>query len=285
MSIEEIVIAIQNGDTERKEELWQAIYKLMYKFCNKYTYAADKRGYTFEDLVSVSWFGVERAIKAYDTEKGYKFTTYLKYHLMNVIHEALELRGRKSSIRTISLDTPVGEDEDATLGELIEDEHAGEAFETVEDRELYQWVRDMVDTLKPKNKAVIQGIYFDGIERKDYADKLGVSRERMRQIEQTALRELRTKKEIQEYRKEFAYHHVGVKTYDSTWTSTTELAVLKLEDLRRMETEMMKKSQKEMEKIKMTYQTKKGGEGSAGNSYRILQNGAEQTGRTIQKVL
>lgn len=272
MSIEEIVIAIQNGDTERKEELWPAIYKLVYKYCNRYTYTADKRGYTFEDLVSVSWFGVERAIKAYDAEKGYKFTTYLKYHLMNVIHEALGLRGRKSSIRTVSLDTPVGEDEDATLGELIEDEHAGEPFETVEDRELYQWVRDMVDTLKPKNKAVIQGIYFDGIERKDYADKLGVSMERMRQIEQTALRELRTKKEIQEYRKEFAYHHVGVKAYGSTWTSTTELAVLKLEEIRQME-------------MKKIHQTKKGGKDSAGNSYRILQNGAEQTGRTIPKVL
>ena len=65
----------------------------------------------------------------------------------------------------------------------------------------------------------------------------------MRQIEQTALRELRTKKEIQEYRKEFAYHHVGVKAYGSTWTSTTELAVLKLEEIRQME----------MKKIKMIH--------------------------------
>ncbi len=58
MSIEEIVVVIQKGRTERKEKLWQAIYKLLYKFCNIYTYAANKRGYIFEDLVSVTWFGV-----------------------------------------------------------------------------------------------------------------------------------------------------------------------------------------------------------------------------------
>ena len=109
------------------------------------------------------------------------------------------------------------------------------------------------------------------MERKAYADKLGVSRERMRQIEQTALRELRAKKEIQEYRQEFSYHHVGIQTYNSTWTSTTELAVLRLEkiqqEIQQMEREMMNRFIEEEKQER--------GNVHAGHSNRILSIGEE----------
>lgn len=231
MSIEELIVEIQTGNTEAKNELWERLRRWVYKLCLRYTEYAEKQGQELGDLISYAWFGMERAIKAYDPEKEFKFITYTKYHICNTISECLGWRGRKRIDETLSLDEPLGDTEDGfTRLDTLEDEGAAEAFEAAEDRGLADWLWGRVDRLDKRQATVLRSYYRDNKSHEKIGESLGVSWSAVRDIKGKALRALRKDKEIRAYREEFAYIHVGVNSFNTTWNSSTELAVLKLED-------------------------------------------------------
>ena len=95
----------------------------------------------------------------------------------------------------ISLETPVGEDEDSTLGEFIEDRNTPSAARVMNDRSLSQQTRRVLATLTPREEKVLR-MRFGIDERSDHTlEEVGrdfeVTRERIRQIEAKALRKLR----------------------------------------------------------------------------------------------
>ena len=96
---------------------------------------------------------------------------------------------------TTSLDIMVGDDEDTTIGSFIEDESVVPAFAAIEENDRTTAIRNILDTLNDREKMVIMrrfGINLDRAETLDeIGKKLGLSRERIRQIEASALRKLR----------------------------------------------------------------------------------------------
>ena len=94
-----------------------------------------------------------------------------------------------------SLDIIVGDDEDATIGSFIEDESVTSTFMAVEENDRTIAIENVLNTLNDREKLIIMkrfGIGFDRAETLDEIGKeLGLSRERIRQIETTALRKLR----------------------------------------------------------------------------------------------
>lgn len=96
---------------------------------------------------------------------------------------------------TTSLDIVVGDDEDATVGSFIEDEAATSSFASVENDNKNEILQKVLDTLNEKEKTVIKrrfGINQDRAETLDEIGKtMGLSKERIRQIETAALRRLR----------------------------------------------------------------------------------------------
>ena len=210
MSIEELVIEIQKGNAELKNELWERVRKWAAVLCRRYAEYGGKMGCELEDLINVSWFGVERAIKAYDPDKPYKFITYMKFNVQNAISELLGLRGRKR-MPELSLDEPIGgEDEDTTR-------------------------LDMLEELRPDLREIIHGKYWQGMTCAELGRCIGVSGDRVRQLEATALGKIRQRPEMREYYNSFCYRHTGVSSFNTTWTSSTEWAVLKLEQMRERE--------------------------------------------------
>ena len=269
MSIEELVIEIQKGNAGLKNELWERIRKWAAVLCRRYAEYGGKMGCEMEDLINVSWFGVERAIKAYDPDKPYKFITYMKFNVQNAISELLGLRGRKR-LPELSLDEPLGgEDEDTTRLDMLEDKTAGEAFESVEQRELCGWVREQVEELRPDLREIIHGKYWQGMTCAELGRRIGASSDRVRQLEATALGKIRQRPEMREYYNAFCYRRVGVNSFNTTWTSSTEWAVLKLEQMRERERENEKR-------IIAQIQQEKTGEMSGENmdcrEYRILES-------------
>jgi RNA polymerase primary sigma factor len=102
---------------------------------------------------------------------------------------------RRVSRPTMSLDTPIGEEPDASLGDLIADPRSGEAIESAEYQALAQELRDIVDTLPPR-EALIVSLRFglhDGTQHTldEVADRVGLTKERIRQLEKQSLAELR----------------------------------------------------------------------------------------------
>ena len=82
-----------------------------------------------------------------------------------------------------------------TFGSFIEDESATPAFTAIEENDRTTAIRNILDTLNDREKMVIMrrfGIDLDRAETLDEIGKeLGLSKERIRQIEATALRKLR----------------------------------------------------------------------------------------------
>lgn len=96
---------------------------------------------------------------------------------------------------TTSLDIMVGDDEDTTVGSFIEDESVVPAFAAIEENDRTTAIRNILDTLNDREKMVIVRRFGIGLDRAETLDEigkeLGLSRERIRQIEAAALRKLR----------------------------------------------------------------------------------------------
>ncbi|HET8641384.1 MAG TPA: sigma-70 family RNA polymerase sigma factor [Pseudonocardiaceae bacterium] len=102
---------------------------------------------------------------------------------------------RKIAKESLSLDTPVGEDGETRVADLIEDTDVITAPDIVEFQALAQQLRAVVDTLPPR-EAMIISMRFGLHNGKPYtlqeiADKLGLTRERIRQLEKEAIAQLR----------------------------------------------------------------------------------------------
>ena len=95
----------------------------------------------------------------------------------------------------VSLETPIGEEEDSHLGDFIPDEDASEPSEAASFSLLKEQLMTVLDTLTPREKKVLElrfGI-LDGRTRtlEEVGKEFNVTRERIRQIEAKALRKLR----------------------------------------------------------------------------------------------
>jgi len=95
----------------------------------------------------------------------------------------------------VSLETPIGEEEDSHLGDFIPDEDASEPSEAASFSLLREQLMDVLDTLTPREKKVLELRFglADGRTRtlEEVGKEFNVTRERIRQIEAKALRKLR----------------------------------------------------------------------------------------------
>ena len=95
----------------------------------------------------------------------------------------------------VSLETPIGEEEDSHLGDFIEDQDAPAPADAASFMLLKEQLEEVLDTLTPREEKVLRLRFGldDGRARtlEEVGQNFGVTRERIRQIEATALRNLR----------------------------------------------------------------------------------------------
>ncbi|MGH7825204.1 MAG: sigma-70 family RNA polymerase sigma factor [Candidatus Binatia bacterium] len=95
----------------------------------------------------------------------------------------------------VSLDTPLRDDADTCLGDVIKDQHSPDPESIVIDSSLQEELQRILSTLSPREEKIIR-MRFGIREKTDYTLEetgkvFGVTRERIRQIEAIALRKLR----------------------------------------------------------------------------------------------
>ncbi|RLC65884.1 MAG: RNA polymerase subunit sigma [Chloroflexi bacterium] len=99
------------------------------------------------------------------------------------------------SRRPVSLDRPVGEEKDSELGDFIEDEDTPLPTQRAELHLLRENLEEMLTNLSPREVRILRlrfGLQGEKAHTlREVGEKLGVSRERVRQIEAAALRKLR----------------------------------------------------------------------------------------------
>ncbi|AEG32121.1 RNA polymerase sigma factor RpoD [Thiomicrospira cyclica] len=95
----------------------------------------------------------------------------------------------------ISMETPIGDDEDSSLGDFIEDSNILSPSDSADLEGMSETVREMLSTLTPREAKVLRMRFGLGMNTDHTLEEVGkqfdVTRERIRQIEAKALRKLR----------------------------------------------------------------------------------------------
>ena len=223
----DLAMLAADGQSAR-QHLLEANLRLVVSLAKRYT----GRGMPLLDLIQEGNLGLIRAMEKFDYAKGFKFSTYatwwirqaitrgmadqsrtirLPVHLVEQVNKLARIKremhqilGREAdkiadllahSRDPVSLDMPVGTDEEAPLGDFIEDAEAMSAENTVIAELLHTDIRHVLATLDERERQVIQLRFGldDGQPRTlDQIGKLfGLSRERVRQIEREVMMKLR----------------------------------------------------------------------------------------------
>lgn len=115
-------------------------------------------------------------------------------------------RMERACISMNSLDAPLGDDETSRLGDIVMDEHAPTAFDEMDQKMMHGLVTGMLSSLNQRELTIIQERFgLDGGPGKtleEIASKFGLTRERIRQLQNIALSKLRHQFEELDARKE-----------------------------------------------------------------------------------
>jgi RNA polymerase primary sigma factor len=102
---------------------------------------------------------------------------------------------RIASNKPVSLDAPVGGDDASTFAEVIEDQNAENPSHKTESKAVVRLLRELVQNLTPREAKVVTARFgLDGAPPKtldEISDSMGVTRERIRQLQHRSLKKLR----------------------------------------------------------------------------------------------
>ncbi len=254
MNVEELVVAIKNGEEKYIDDLWSKVSVFVRWQANEFYYKTQERartlGYTEDDLFQVGFFALWPAIKAFDGE--YKFLTYLGMHLKNQFNHLAGIRTEKQKqesallINSISLDESVetAKNPERTLfADIIPDPDAeSELYAFIEndaEQQKSDDVRKAVSMLNKNESKIITEYYFNNSTLENIALKLGLSYSRTSDLKRQALNNLKKNSLIQKYKFEYEKRKLedrftlgfGFTKFKETGMSSQEAYMIKLEEL------------------------------------------------------
>ncbi|MBQ7152604.1 MAG: RNA polymerase sigma factor RpoD [Clostridia bacterium] len=137
---------------------------------------------------------VNRYTRQFLQEKGYEPTPDEIGKALGMSTEKV-LEIMKYAMEPVSLETPIGEEEDSHLGDFIPDEDTPTPSDAVSQAMLREVLARQLRTLTPREEAVIKARFglVDGRPHtlEEVGREFGITRERIRQIQTKALRKLR----------------------------------------------------------------------------------------------
>lgn len=148
-----------------------------------------------------------------------------------------EIRRSVRTKQTESLDRYIGEDGGMTVSDLVPDDTDIEDFvlSEIENEELEKILWPMVDELPEEHGQVIRLLYREEKTLRSAGKLLDIPTGRVRRIREKALKELKYSEKGQMLRTflpealgSMTYRHNGIEEFNRTWTSSTELAALKM---------------------------------------------------------
>lgn len=146
-----------------------------------------------DDLVNEGVIGLVKAAEKYDASRGKPFVTFAAPYIRKSIETAISRLETSTNVRSTDESLPVGSRNNYTLLNVLEDKNAEKADIVVEENTLSEDLLRYRDTLNEREQRVINLYYGIGYERQTMAEigeVLGLKRERVRQIRNTALRKL-----------------------------------------------------------------------------------------------
>lgn len=203
MSTEELVAQIQAGATERMGELWEQVAGLVKWKAKRIMTVLEGcpgRGVEFEDLCQSGYLAMVAAVDTYDPATGASFSTWFMYHLKNAFAETTGYRtqkGRQEPLNNyLSLDTQLTDDADSDdLMDVVVDPAGLQWRESLEEsiwqKQLQEAVRAALATVPEQYREILHLRYWEDMTLEDVGDLCGISKERVRQMENKGIRILR----------------------------------------------------------------------------------------------
>lgn len=185
----------KNNDINARDKLINSNLKFVASVARGY----QGLGLSYSDLIAEGNCGLMKAIDRFDYEKGYKTISYSVWWIKQAILEALKER---TGIEGESLPQDYEKqnslnDDEYTVDNIVKDEYIDYSIvDDVKTDELKSIIISLIDCLTEREKYVISE-YF-GLESKkcltleDIGSNIGLTKERVRQIKEKALKKLRS---------------------------------------------------------------------------------------------
>ena len=178
---------IAAGDIQARNRMVLANARFVVSIAKKYW----TRGIDFLDLIQAGNLGLIGAAGRFDVRKGCRLVTYAKREIQGRVQRARHAEMKHMTRRAVASDDP----DDGDMLKTIPDDRAGMPAEYVFGQIDRATVRRLLDGIGGRAVAVLrQRFGFDGEQgrtREQIAGRLGVTPERVRQIEQRALRRMK----------------------------------------------------------------------------------------------
>jgi RNA polymerase sigma factor (sigma-70 family) len=191
----------QQGDEKAMARLLTENRAFVAYICQRYLRHAPEHAH--DDIIAAGLMGLVIAIRDFDQSRGVKLSTYAWHRiraearvaaieLQNVVtYRVQRERGsqRQFGPRHSSLDAPIRADSDMTFVDVLPDDDALSG----DDAAMAAQLRDYIAMLPPKRRDVIRIVFGEDQNFQAVGDRLGISRERARQIYESALAMLRAR--------------------------------------------------------------------------------------------
>ncbi len=182
----DLVRRAQAGDLAARDELLEQFTPLMWRFALR----ARTKQLEADDLFQLCYFAFERSLRLFDLSRNVRFITYLYQALSKemcrkrLTRKLLGIPGRSVKIR--SLDN--GDGKAASWGSQLESPKPDGC--AVEKREQLRIIEGVLGVLDPRDQKIM-AMRMESITLQAIGDQLGMPKERVRQLEERALRRIR----------------------------------------------------------------------------------------------
>lgn len=203
---EQLAIEIKAGNPDLLIPLWEQVKPYICKQARRWISSFNGlHGIEQDDLIHAGYFAMLQAIDTFDAERsGVSFIGLLSFYLRKQFPSVYGLQsaaGKNDAIHvSVSLDTPISENEDTSISELIPDAKSQIPFEQIAQRDyiayLHKALDAILDTLPAPYREIIVLRYYGNQDISTIAAAIGMSEKEARAAEKKAMRLIRTPSNI-----------------------------------------------------------------------------------------
>lgn len=251
MTNEELCERIQAGESDLLAQLLEQNNGMIHKVAARYLPFTERQcGVEFEDLTQTASLGMLLAVHGWDINRG-SFLTYAVLVMQKEVRDLVGIRSTKRRIEDVRRVLPLNEStnpddsEGITIEEKIADVAALDPLTACVEKDIRERLYKAINLLPDAIRiSILRAYFYGGVWTQDKSERSRVL---------NGIDRLKRNKDLKQLRREFRlsyYRHKGVKAFNSSWSSTVEDAVLRLELLCEERERMISKTMKYLAQLR-----------------------------------